>query len=107
MNDHTKIIMEEIEHSERTRDVPPPDGVAPLQRSADATTVYSLRLRHDTIAELTALAERYEIPTSTLVRGFILEGLSAATRDDVHAALTTLEQDVARLRRLIASDRQG
>jgi hypothetical protein len=89
VKDHARIIAEEIAHSERTRDVPPAEGAIALRSSSEGTSMYSLRLRHETIAELNALAERYDVPPSSLARGFLLEGLA----NSAHQAAAPASQE--------------
>lgn len=65
----------------------------------ETTSVYSLRLDRDTIAELERRAQLRNIRVSALVRLFIAEGL-ATRRGGVEGAVARLERDLAELRRI-------
>lgn len=98
MTDRAKLIREEIEESERTRDTAPPAGTRGVRKNRKASSVYSLRLPDEVIEQLTALAEELDVPVSALVRGFIADGLAARDGGDLQSAFARLERDVNEIR---------
>ncbi|MBC7549986.1 MAG: hypothetical protein H7269_03645 [Cellulomonas sp.] len=97
MTDHTRLVREEIEQSERTRDVAP--SGREVRKSREASSVYSLRLPEAVIAQLNEVADTLDVPVSALIRGFILDGLAAREGGDVRSALDKLERDLSEVRR--------
>lgn len=98
MTDRAKLIREEIEQSERTREDAPPAGARGVRKNREASSVYSLRLPNDVIAQLTAVAEELDVPVSALVRGFIADGLEARAGGDLQSAFARLERDLIEVR---------
>ena len=62
----------------------------------------SVRLAPAMAAEIEALAQRLEIPSSTLLRGWIQQGLAAHHDTTVIGALDQLAADLQRLRQIVA-----
>lgn len=56
-----------------------------------------IRLNHEEIAEVTALAESRGLPVSTVARQLLLQSLNPV--DDLKGALDRLERDVSDVRR--------
>ncbi|WP_062520787.1 hypothetical protein [Demequina silvatica] len=100
MTELEKRIAAAIEDSETSRDVAPPEGTPARRRNREASSVYSLRLPNEVIAELTVVAAELNLPVSALIRGFILDGLASQRGVDLHGALDRLERDVRDLRRV-------
>jgi len=100
MSEIDKLIREEIEQSELTRDTPMPDG-AGVKRGR--STVYSVRLTPERVEQIEAVARKLDVPASALVRGWVLAGLAAQHADSVSGTIERLEADVRRLRELISS----
>lgn len=98
MTDRAKLIREEIEQSERTREDAPPAGARGVRKNREASSVYSLRLPDDVIAQLAAVAEELDVPVSALVRGFIADGLEARAGSDLQSAFARLERDLIEVR---------
>jgi len=98
MSDRAKLIREEIEQSEQTRDTAPPPGTRGVRKNRGASSVYSLRLPDDVIAPLNALADELDVPVSALVRGFIADGLADREGGDIKTAFVRLERDLNELR---------
>jgi hypothetical protein len=71
-----RLIDEEAEHAEATRDDPYPPGVVWERRNRARSSVYSVRLGEDEIAEVQRRAESAGVPASTLVRSWILERIT-------------------------------
>jgi hypothetical protein len=99
------LIAAEAEHAEAARNDPiPAEAAAQATRPNRAKSVmFSLRLNPNELAELQALAEARGVPASTLVRGWILQRLTAerGTPDDTAMMLDRLENDVRVLRKLV------
>mgnify|MGYP004702316357 CR=1 FL=1 len=101
------LITAEAEGAEATRGQPiPTDALQRATRPNRAKSVmFSLRLNPDELAELQAVAEARGVPASTLVRGWILQRLTAerTTPNDTTLMLDRLENDVRVLRKLVAT----
>lgn len=67
--------------------------------------MFSLRLGPDELAAVRDVAREYDVPAGALVRGWILQQLTArrAAPTDTAAVVDRLEADVATLRKLITS----
>jgi hypothetical protein len=102
-----RLLDEEAEHAEATKDEPiPADALARATRpNRGKSVMFSLRLQPDELAAVQALAEDQGVPASTLVRGWIVRQLAAehAGAADTAAMLDRLETDVRVLRKLVAS----
>lgn len=102
-----RLIDEEAEHAEATKDEPIPDSALAraTRPNRGKSVMFSLRLNPDELAAVQALAEDQGVPASTLVRGWIVRQLAAeqAGGADTAAMLDRLETDVRVLRRLVAS----
>lgn len=98
MTDRAKLIREEIEQSERTRETAPPTGTRGVRKNEQASSVYSLRLPNDVIAQLNAVADELDVPVSALIRGFIADGLEARDGGDLQSAFARLERDLVEVR---------
>lgn len=73
-------------------DVPDGEWTKPNRGPSPLLT---LRVPTATLEALQTLAASHSVPVSTLVRGFILDGLSAHQGDDLRVALERLERDLA------------
>jgi hypothetical protein len=62
----------------------------------------SVRLSIDDAQHIELLAKRLQVPTSVLIRGWIIEGLASYRDDSVQSALAQLESDLVRLRNIVA-----
>jgi hypothetical protein len=60
--DTARLIEEEAEHAEVTRDEPYPPGMVAERRSRTRATVYSVRLSDDEVAAIQRLAESTGVP---------------------------------------------
>lgn len=92
-----RLMDEEIEAAEATRDQPPPPGG--VRRGPNRTEVYSLRMTPDEVAEIQRIADEADIPASGLVRDWVRQGLAAERGDSVSSTVESLERDVDRLKR--------
>ena len=86
--------------AEATMKDPLPDD-APAIRP-NRTVPVSVRLSPTMVADIEALAQRLDIPSSTLLRGWIQEGLAAHHETTVAGALDQLAADLQRLRQIVA-----
>ncbi len=102
-----RLLEAEAEHAEATKDDSiPPEALARATRPGRTKSVmFSLRLNPEELATVQALAEAQGVPTSSLVRGWIVQRLAAENDrpSDTAAMLDRLETDVRVLRRLVAS----
>jgi hypothetical protein len=98
-----RLIAEEVEASERTRDDPLPEGG--VRRRPTQSVVYSLRLTSEQIEEIQRIADNAGIPATGLVRGWVLQGLAAEHQDSVEQTMEALSRDLERLRRQLGERR--
>ncbi|WP_300345432.1 hypothetical protein [Nesterenkonia sp.] len=63
--------------------------------NAGPSPILTLRLPAETLESLRALAASNGVAVSTLVRGFIADGLADHQEDDLPTALARLERDLA------------
>ena len=68
-----------------------------VTRGHDQAKTLQIRLNHEELSELTALAEDRGLPVSTVARQLLLQSLNPV--DDLKAALDRLERDVSEVRR--------
>ena len=86
--------------AEATMNDPLPED-APATRP-NRTVPVSVRLSPTMVADVEALAQRLDVPSSTLLRGWIQEGLAAHHETMVAGALDQLAADLQRLRQIVA-----
>jgi hypothetical protein len=86
--------------AEATINDPLPED-APATRP-NRTVPVSVRLSPTMVADIEALAQRLDVPSSTLLRGWIQEGLAAHHETTVAGALDQLAADLQRLRQIVA-----
>jgi hypothetical protein len=92
-----RLLAEETEASERTRDEPL-SGRAARKRPA-RSVVYSVRLTPEQTGEIQRIAEAAGVPAAGLVRRWVQQGLAAEQEGSVEQTVEALSRDVARLRR--------
>lgn len=101
MSTNTKQVVTQIAaEADATRDDPLPPGA--LATKPHKTVTVATRIAPADLAEVEALADRLDVPVSSLLRGWILAGLAAKNEESVTAALDRLTADVQRLRELVA-----
>ena len=86
--------------AEATMNDPLPED-APIIRP-NKTVPVSVRLAPPMVAEIEELAQHLDIPASTLLRGWIQQGLAAHHDTTVAGALDQLAADLQRLRQIVA-----
>ena len=96
-NELERLIAEETEASERTRDEPLSERAA--RRRQTRSVVYSIRLTPEQTEEIQRIAAAADVPATALVRGWVLQGLSAEREGSVEQTVEALSRDVAQLRR--------
>jgi predicted transcriptional regulator len=74
-----RLIDQEAEYAEATRDDPYPPGVAAERRNRRRASVYSVRLSDDEVAAIQRLADAAGVPSSTMVRSWIVEHITRAS----------------------------
>ena len=99
MNEKERVIQAALE-ADATMDDSLADG-APVIRPNKSVPV-SVRLAPAMAAEIEALAQRLDIPSSTLLRGWIQQGLAAHHDTTIIGALDQLAADLQRLRQIVA-----
>jgi hypothetical protein len=92
-----RLLAEETEASERTRDEPLSGRAA--RKRPTRSVVYSIRLTPEQTEEIQRIADAAGIPAAGLVRGWVLQGLAAEREESVEQTVEALSRDVARLRR--------
>ena len=92
-----RLLAEETEASERTRDEPLSRRAA--RKRPTQSVVYSIRLTPEQTEEIQRIAEAAGVPAAGLVRGWVLQGLAAEREGSVEQTMEALSRDVARLRR--------
>lgn len=98
-----RLIAEEVEASERTRDDPLSERA--VRRVPSQSVVYSIRLTPGQIEEIQQIADTAGVPTAGIVRGWVLQGLAAEREDSVEQTVEALSRDVERLRRQLGERR--
>jgi hypothetical protein len=96
-----RLVDEEAEVSEATRDMPPSDQA--VRKGQTRSVVYSVRLTPEQTKEIQRIADEAGIPASGLVRDWVLEGLAAEHESSkVETLVEALSRDLERLRRRLA-----
>ena len=96
-NELERLIAEETEASERTRDEPLSERAA--RKGQTRSVVYSIRLTPEQTKEIQRIAATAGVPATALVRGWVLQGLAAEREGSVEQTVEALSRDVAQLRR--------
>lgn len=101
MSSDAKELVEQVAaESDATRNHPMPSDVAATQPNKSVPV--AVRLAPDDVAAIEALANELDVPVSALLRGWILNALTARREESPSTALDRLTADVQRLRELIA-----
>lgn len=108
LSDHTPPEVLAVIHAELAadtaayRDHVADEGWVKAHRGPSA--LLTLRVPAATLEAIQALATSGGVPVSTVVRGFISEGLASHEGDDMRLAIERLERDVAAVKaRVLAS----
>lgn len=100
MTNAEQLVRQVAREAEATADTPMPAIATPTR--PNKSVVVAVRLSPEDVASIEALASSLGVTTSTLIRGWIMEGL--ASRDDTTlvGAIDRLAADVQRLREVVA-----
>lgn len=99
-DDMAEVVGQVAAEAEATREQAMPPGATGVR--AHKSVSIAIRLAPGDAAAIEALAARLDVPTSALVRGWILAALTANNTENVTAAIDRLAADVQRLRELVA-----
>ncbi|GAA4816910.1 hypothetical protein GCM10023353_24210 [Tomitella cavernea] len=88
--------------SENTRDQTLPADTKGERRGAPRSVVQSVRLPADAFTEIEHCAEEAGVPTSALIRGWVLHALAAERGTSLKDAIDHLASETERLRRIAA-----
>ncbi len=100
-SDDVKTLIETIAaEADATAERPMPTGAAGT-RPIKSVPV-AVRLAPADVAAIEALAERLDVPMSSLLRGWILAALATNNEQTIATALDRLAADVQRLREIVA-----
>lgn len=102
MSSAREVVEQAAAQAEATRDEPMPATARPTRPNRPTKSVpVAVRLTPDDAAAIEAMADRLDVPMSSLVRGWILTGLSTGREESVATAIARLESDLQRLRDLV------
>ena len=98
-DDVQKLVLEERNHSELTRDDELPD--TGVRRNRERSRVFSVRLDPNDILTIESIARKMDVPVSTLVRGWVLRGMVEHDSGSLSNIVERLRVDVDRLGELL------
>lgn len=102
MSSAREVVDRVAAEAEATRDEPLPATARPSKPNRQTKSVpVAVRLTPEDAAAVEALAERLDVPMSSLVRGWILSGLATGREESVATAIARLESDLQRLREMV------
>ena len=100
-SDDVKTLIETIaDEADATAELPMPPDVAGTRPTKSVPV--AVRLAPGDVAAIEALAERLDVPMSSLLRGWILAALATNNEQTIATALDRLAADVQRLREIVA-----
>ena len=100
-SDDVKTLVETIAaEADATAELPLPEGAAGTRPTKSVPV--AVRLAPADVAAIEALAERLDVPMSSLLRGWILAALATNNEQTIATALDRLAADVQRLREIVA-----
>jgi hypothetical protein len=97
--DAADLVRQEALSAEQNPDAPVQPGTKITRPGRARSTVYSVRLAPDEVAAINQAADAAGVSASTLVRGWVLQGLAAQQDETPAAIVAQLAHDVDRLRR--------
>ncbi len=98
--DARRLVEQVAAEADANREEPMPADAVPTRPNKSVPV--AVRLSPDHIAAIEALADRLAVPTSALLRGWILDALNTQREESVATALDRLSADIQRLRELVA-----
>ena len=100
-SEDVKTLIETIAaEADATAELPMPAGAAGTRPTKSVPV--AVRLAPADVAAIEALAERLDVPMSSLLRGWILAALATNNEQTIATALDRLAADVQRLREIVA-----
>lgn len=96
----SKLIGDIAAEAEATAELAMPAGAVGVR--VHKSVPVAVRLAPQEVAAIEALADRLDVPMSSLLRGWIQTALAANNTGTVTAALDQLAADIQRLRELVA-----
>lgn len=96
-----RLVAAGAEASDANPDAPVLDSSTHSRPNRARSTVYSIRLNQEEVAEVQALAQAAELPASSLVRSWILERIRAEHGEvsDAEAELRAAQRHLIQLQR--------
>lgn len=95
-----KEVASAAAEAEATITEPMPEGLKPTRPNKSVPV--AVRLSPQDVSAVEELASALDVSVSTLIRGWIRQGLAARAENTVDAALDQIAADVQRLRELVA-----
>ena len=95
-----KLLENVAAEADASRDEPMPAGATPMRPNKSVPV--AVRLAPDDVAAIEALADKLDVPMSSLLRGWILDALAAHRDESIATALDRVTADIQRLRELVA-----
>ena len=100
MTDVAKEVQAVALEAEATADDPMPTKVLPTKPNKSVPV--AVRLAPEDAAAIDDLAASMNLPSSALMRGWILQGLAASREESLNSAIERIAADVQRLREIVA-----
>lgn len=100
MTNPAEAVRQAALEAERTADDPMPNDTKPTRPNKSIPV--AVRLAPDDVVAIEELAAAMGVPASTVIRGWIRQGLAASRDTTVTAALDQITADVQRLRGLVS-----
>ncbi|WP_130177612.1 CopG family transcriptional regulator [Cryobacterium sp. SO1] len=95
-----KLVENVAAEADATRDEPMPPRATPSRPNKSVPV--AVRLAPDDVAAIEILADKLDVPVSTLLRGWILDALATHRDESIGTALDRVTADIQRLRELVA-----
>lgn len=101
MNEFERLLRDEIEQSERTKDDDLPSDAHVDRPGRPGSVMKSVRIELEVADELDRLAKDRDAPVSTVIRGFIVQGLAATRETSMTRSLDKIDAQVRAMRGII------
>lgn len=99
-SDPRRLVEQIAAEADSTRDKPMPPGARATKPNRSVPV--AVRLAPEDVAAIESLAQRLEVPMSSLLRGWIINALAAQRDETVTSAIDRIAADVQRLREIVA-----
>lgn len=100
MTNPAEAVRQAAMEAENTAEAPMPSNAKPTRPNKSIPV--AVRLAPDDVAAIEELATAMGVPTSTVIRGWIQQGLATSRDTTVTAALDQITADIQRLRGLVS-----